>query len=299
MNYQQQNIPNDLKSNENGTYYDSENSKSLISPVVASKTSEYYFKLRLQELESHNANLEVIIGQKTRELSEIAATNSKFISIIAHDLWSPFSTILGALELLKGKLDHYQIEDIDRYINIASNSAKRTIGFIESLIEWAISQNKERNFNPVKINLRQLLDDEIDNMHILATLKKIRLCHFIEPGLNISADLQMARTIFRNLISNAIKYTNNSGEILITASEKEQFVEIAIQDDGIGISLKAQNELFKLDKFHSTTGTNNEPGTGLGLLLCKEFVELHGGNILIESEPGKGSIFKITLPHYI
>jgi signal transduction histidine kinase len=109
----------------------------------------------------------------------------------------------------------------------------------------------------------------------------------------------MVKTILRNLIGNAIKYTNNGGEITISATEGKRFIEIVVKDNGIGISPEAQRRLYKIHSFHSTTGTNNEKGTGLGLILCREFIEMHGGNIRIESEPGKGSKFKFTLPHYI
>jgi len=117
--------------------------------------------------------------------------------------------------------------------------------------------------------------------------------------MNITADFQMVKTIFRNLIGNAIKYTNNGGEITISASERKKIVEVVVKDNGIGISPEVKRELFTSKAFHSTTGTNNEKGTGLGLILCREFVELHGGKILMESESGKGSEFKFTLPHYI
>jgi signal transduction histidine kinase len=117
--------------------------------------------------------------------------------------------------------------------------------------------------------------------------------------MNVAADLQMVKTILRNLISNAIKYTNINGEIIINACELKKYVEVTVKDNGVGISVENQRKLFQIDSFHSTPGTKDEKGTGLGLLLCKEFVELHGGNIRIESEPGKGSRFAFTLPHYI
>jgi signal transduction histidine kinase len=107
----------------------------------------------------------------------------------------------------------------------------------------------------------------------------------------------MVKTLLRNLIDNAIKYTNTGGEINISASERNQFIEIEVKDSGIGISNEVRKELLKIDAIHSTSGTNNDKGTGLGLILCKEFVEMHGGNMQIESEPGKGSNFKFTLPH--
>jgi signal transduction histidine kinase len=144
-----------------------------------------------------------------------------------------------------------------------------------------------------------LLQEEIESLKTLALQKQITMSQSVEPALNVTADLQMVKTIFRNLINNAIKYTHAYGKIVITAVENKQFVEVTVIDNGIGISDEDSKKLFKIDSFHSTPGTRDEKGTGLGLLLCKEFVELHGGNIRIESEAGKGSRFAFTLPHYI
>jgi signal transduction histidine kinase len=296
-----------LESGDNSVHGKNGKSKpSDMSGVVAdnSKASEDHFMLRLQEMEECNAHLEKLVEQQTKELTDIVATNKKFISIVAHDLRSPFNTILGALELLRDKQDHCNINDIEKFIDIAYDAANRTLNLLTDLLAWAISQNEGKSFNPVKINLQVLIEDEIKSINVSAQQKHITLKHSIVPNLHVSADLQMVRTILRNLISNAIKYTNTGGEITISASECKQFVEIVVNDNGIGISCKAQRNLFKIDAFHSTAGTNNEKGTGLGLLLCKEFVEFHGGKIWVESDPdgyqeGKGSKFKFTLPHYI
>jgi two-component system, sensor histidine kinase and response regulator len=290
---------NELKVKENMNY-NKVRSLDIPNPSeITDKQTEDYFISRLQELEEMNARLEILVEKQKRELAEIIASNTKFLSIIAHDLRGPFSSILGALELLKGSLDENHIKDSDRYINLASNSAKRTLILVENLMEWALTQNKEKSFNPVKIYLFELLEEEIADSHALALRKTIKVNQYVAPDLCISADLQMTKTIFRNLISNAIKFTHNYGEISITASEEGQFVQIKVKDNGIGISYKAQTNLFKMDAFHSTTGTNHEAGTGLGLLICKEFVEIHGGTIRLVSEPGKGSSFIIALPHYI
>ena len=195
-------------------------------------------------------------------------------------------------------LNDYNINKIEQFINIAADSANNTLSLLESLLIWTISQNKENSFNPVKINLYKLLQDEFACFKIPATQKKLTLHHSIKPDINVSADLQMVKTIFRNLISNAIKYTN-VGEITISALERKQIVEIVVKDNGVGMLPEIQRKLFKNEKLRSTLGTNNERGAGLGLLICKEFVEMHGGIIQFESEPGTGSEFKFTLPHYI
>ncbi len=258
-----------------------------------------HFLVRLQKMEKLNDKLGKVIEQGTKKLSEVVAENTKFISIIAHDLRGPLSSILGALEILKLKLAHYKIDDIENCISHASDSATRTLNLLESLLEWCVSQIDGKNFNPVKINVYKLIRDDIEDIRASARQKHIALNHSIAPDLNVSADLHMVKTIFRNLVGNAIKYTSTGGKISISVSEISSFVEITIKDSGIGISPEIQRKLFKSEEFNSTVGTNNEKGIGLGLLLCKDFIEMHGGYIRIQSELGKGSEIKFSLPHYL
>ncbi len=254
---------------------------------------------RITELEKINTRLESLVEQRSKKLTEIVATNSKFISIIAHDLRSPFHTIMGILELIKESLNNENINEIQQYVEIACDSTLGTLTLLDNLLEWAVSQNNHNSFNPEKVNLHELVAEEIKSINTSAKQKQITLNHSIAPDLKVTADLDMVKTILRNLIGNAIKFTNSGGKIMISAQERKSFVEISVKDSGIGISEEAQRKIFKIDAFQSTAGTNNEKGTGLGLLLCKEFVELHSGNIRVESEPGKGSEFKFTLPHYL
>ena len=302
INIKQTNHQNRLMPSKKKDYSNDSDSKSLSMPVSESGSdtaAEKKLLLRLREMEELNTGLELLVEQRTSKLVEIVSTNAKFLSIIAHDLRSPFSSILGILELLKMSLKELDKNEIEKYIEIVYNSANNTLTLLDNLLVWALSQNKEKNFKPIKINLYELLREEIENLKTLASQKQITLRHSVKPDLNVTADIQMVKTILRNLINNAIKYTNVNGEIIIDANEVNQYIEIAIKDNGIGISAEDQRKLFKIDAFHSTPGTHDERGTGLGLLLCKEFVELHGGNIRIESEAGKGSIFAFTLPHYI
>jgi signal transduction histidine kinase len=302
LNTKQLNLPNKLRSDKKTVFRESENSKSLDLSVKTSATasaSEKNLRIRLRELEETNISLKLLVEQRTSKLIDIVSTNGKFLSIVAHDLRSPFSSIIGILELLKLSLKEFNKEEIEEYINIVYNSANNTLSLLDNLLKWAVSQNKEKNFNPVKINLYELLREEVESIRTSARQKQIAISHSIEPGMNVTADIQMVRTILRNLINNAIKYTNINGEIKINACELNKFVEVTVIDNGIGISAENLRKLFKIDAFHSTPGTHNEKGTGLGLLLCKEFVELHGGSIRIESETGKGSKFLFTLPHYI
>lgn len=258
-----------------------------------------HYLLRIQELEEINVNLQCIAEDQKKKLDEMAATNSKFVSIIAHDLRGPFTSILGVLDLLKEKLEDYDAKEINKFLGIASDSASRTLILLNNLLAWTISQNKGKSFDPAKINLYEEVSFELENIQVQAAQKQIVISHSIVPSLHVTADLQMVKTILRNLIHNAVKYTNTNGAISISAVETTSFVEISVKDNGIGMSARTRHHLFKMNEFQSLTGTGNEKGTGLGLLLCKEFVEMHGGTIRVKSAPGKGSEFTFTLPHYI
>jgi signal transduction histidine kinase len=263
------------------------------------KNAKSHLLNQLNEMKEINTKLENQVVESKEKLDEVISTNAKFLSILAHDLRSPFQSIIGALELLQESYDDKNSNDIENYIGLASNSAFTTLRLLDNLLSWTSSQNKEKNFNPVKVNLHDAIHYEIESINILALQKLITVKSSVAHNLYANADLQMVKTILRNLIGNAIKYSYLGGEITIKAIGNKQFVEIDVIDNGVGISQKAQRELFQRNKIHSTRGTNNENGTGLGLMLCKEFVDMHGGIIWTESEPGKGSRIKFTLPRFI
>jgi len=287
---------NNLDSAKKMTHRIYESSKS--SAIDNSdKTRE--LQLRMQNLERINAHLQNMVEDDKHRMVESAAKNNRFLSIVAHDLRSPLCTAIGVFDLLKEGISDYNKLEISELLNIASNSAIRTLSLLDNLLAWSVLLNTEKSFNPVKVNLRKLVINEIESFTTTTAQKQITLIHSIVPNLNVTADLEMTKTILRNLINNAIKFTYPGGKVLISASEGKKFVEIEIKDNGTGISEETIKKLFKIDKFHSLSGTNNERGTGLGLLFCKEFVELHGGKIWVESALNKGSKFKFTLPHYI
>jgi signal transduction histidine kinase len=262
-------------------------------------TNHKQLLLRLHKLEEVNASLEELIADGKKQLNETVATNARSLSLLAHDLRGPFSTTIVILDLLTKSFDAYDKIEIEKLINAASDAAIKSLTLLENLLAWSISQNKEKTFNPVRINLNELIINEFNSFKTTAAQKHLSMNHSVESNLCVTGDIQMVKTIFRNLISNAIKYSNTGGTIFISATEAPHFVEIEVKDDGIGIEQKTRQKLFKIDEFHSTSGTNNEQGTGLGLLFCKEFIDLHGGQIQVKSEPGKGSRFIFTLPHYI
>lgn len=275
------------------------NSNSLQGKMDNASTLEKNLIMEIENLKQINTSLELKIELRNSKLLEIISTNGKFLSIIAHDLRSPFSSIIGILELLKLSLKEFNKDEIEEYINVIYNSANNTLVLLDNLLEWALAQNVEKTFKPVIINLSDLIHEEIESLKTSAQQKQITMVQAIEPKLSATADLQMIKTILRNLIGNAIKFTNRYGKIIISASSNNKLVEVAISDNGIGISDQDKKKLFQVEELHSTKGTHNEKGTGWGLLLCKEFVELHGGNLLLESESGKGSRFAFTLPQLI
>ncbi len=254
---------------------------------------------RLEYLEDRNASLESLLQANSAKLTEVIQANSKFISIIGHDLRGPFCSILGVLEMLKEGLNEYDSEEIARYIDIASNSANRTLSLLDNLLAWTSTQNVEENYHPVRMNLSGLIDEEIEAVNLNASQKRIVIFNAVSPDLQVVADAQMIKSVVRNLLSNAIKFTNSGGEVNVSAIEQQKFVEIQVTDNGIGISSEDMKALFNPQIRHTTPGTQKEQGTGLGLTICKEFIQIHGGSILVESEPERGSTFKFTLPHYI
>lgn len=251
---------------------------------------------RLQQMEIVNLELESIVEERTRNLAEVVASNAKSLSIIAHDLRSPFQTIVGSLDLLRESFKEIDKAEIELYLDLASKSVEQTLSLLDNLLAWTVFKSKNKAFNPVKMNLNETVLFEIESVDNAATQKQVTIINTINPRLFVTADHQMVKTIFRNLLTNAIKYSNSGGEVFINAIEKRQFVEVEVIDNGIGISLNNQKDLFDVEEYHSSRGTKNEKGTGLGLILCKEFVQMHGGIIWIESDTDKGCKVRFTLP---
>jgi signal transduction histidine kinase len=163
-------------------------------------------------------------------------------------------------------------------------------------LEWANSQRGKLSFNPLPLNLNELIKDEFVMLDDMAVSKNISFKSYVNDNLIIEADKNMIRTILRNLITNAVKFTHRNGLVQINALIYKHSVEIAVSDNGIGMTSDTISKLFRIDANLTTRGTENEKGTGLGLFLCKEFAEKHGGKIWAESEMGKGSTFKVLLP---
>jgi PAS domain S-box-containing protein len=244
---------------------------------------------------SERKQVEKIIQLQNEELTKLNSDKDRFITILAHDLISPFNTILGFLDLLKSNIRIYDIEKVEQHINIINNSAQNTFKLLEDILFWVLANSGKIPFEPQKLNFTTVCAEVIENLKLNATNKNITINVFA-LDVHILADKNMLNTILRNLISNAIKFTKNGGQIDINAETNHTYVTITVSDNGTGIKPEILPKLFDISCKLTTMGTENEKGTGLGLLLCKEFAEKHGGQIWVESELGKGSDFKFSLP---
>ncbi|MCX6153569.1 MAG: PAS domain-containing sensor histidine kinase [Candidatus Kapabacteria bacterium] len=239
---------------------------------------------------------------KTKESLEIInSQKDKFFSIIAHDIKGPFSGFLGLSRIIAEEYQDLTMKELQEFGKSLQESANNLYKLLDNLLEWSRMQRGVTEFNPETCNLKYLLEQNLGIVNEFAKQKNIELTCYINEDEIVTADVRMLNTVIRNLISNAIKFTPRGGKIEIgllkTENSLNQLKSIYIKDSGIGMSDDIIGKLFKLDQKVSRPGTENEPSTGLGLLLCKEFIERHGGKIWVESEIGKGSTFIFSLPN--
>ncbi len=244
----------------------------------------------------YNLELETIIKERTNELKRALETRDLLFSIIAHDLKSPFNVILGFSDLLKNNLRNYRIEKSEILINQMNAQAKRTHNLLENLLNWSRNQSKKLVLNHTYFNIGAVIDGIIDELKESALIKNITLRSFYPENLNVNADKNMMEVILRNLILNAIKFTENNGLVEVYAMVFDKDIEITVSDSGIGVEDRNKIKIFTIDNKKVKLGTANEKGSGLGLVVCKDFVESHHGKIWVEDNKDKGSLFKFTLP---
>lgn len=236
------------------------------------------------------------LEKQKKELLELNATRDKFFSIIAHDLRSPISTLISLSEVLKMDMDSLTADQKKEILDSLHNLSIKYLKLLDNLLQWANMQTGKLNPEPETFSLHSAVMEVADFYKTNASTKNITIDVINPIEIKVFADRNMIRTVLRNLVSNAIKYTFNGGKISIALQEKGAQAEARVTDNGIGMSPEKMATLFHLDQAHSTKGTANEPGTGLGLILCKEFIEKNGGNFTVFSEPGSGSTFIFTLP---
>jgi len=239
---------------------------------------------------------EELLKQNNAELNNNNATKDKLFSIIAHDLKNPVGNILAISNLLNSSLKNQEQENFAEFVEMIGSQAKETLDLLETLFEWAKSQTGKISFKPEILNLKAIIEQVIEIHNPAAQLKDIVIESEISEEIKIFADQNMLNTILRNLTTNAIKFTYPGGLIQISAVQKTDSTEITVADNGIGMDEKTIESLFHIDITHTSIGTANEKGTGLGLIICKEFIERHGGQIKIESKFGKGSKLIFRLP---
>lgn len=248
--------------------------------------------LKNREIEEQQKNVEKL----NIDLQEANATKDKFFSIVAHDLKNPFSSLLVLSQLLIDDYDILSNEERKQFIEQINSAAENTYSLLQNLLEWARTQSGRTTINKEEIKLDKILHEALSVLKPIAKNKKIALRTHIPTNSIAWADKNMISTVMLNLISNAVKFTNQKGSIDISATYSNKHVEVEIADSGVGISKENLDKLFKPDiKFH-TVGTDREKGTGLGLILCKEFIEKNNGEIWVESKEGAGSKFYFSLP---
>lgn len=264
----------------------------------------YYQKNRLKRettrlLEEKNKQLEkanLKLQHSEKHLKEVNSTKDKFFSIIGHDLRNPLNALLGFSELISGNSRDYTSEEIQRYSKIINEAAKNIHLLIENLLEWSRSQSGNIDYHPERTDLLPMVTDILKVFEIHSDKKGVNMLSEITEDVNVYADRNLLSTILRNLISNAVKYTPNGGQVRIFCEQNNKEITISVEDSGIGMSEEQMGNLFKLKSNETMPGTSEEKGTGLGLILCKEFVEMHRGKIWVTSAPKQGSTFSFSLP---
>ena len=236
------------------------------------------------------------LQESEKQLRELNATKDKLFSIIGHDLRSPFNNILSLTELLRNSENNSNPETLELYLSMINSTSKSTLKLLENLLEWSHSQTGQINLKSEKVNVMALIVEVQELAQNIAKTKNVILQEPNLQPIEIFSDAKVLKTILRNLLSNAIKFTKSGGKIAISVIEKNNDVEFVVSDTGVGMSNQVSQKLFNIATNMSLPGTANEQGSGFGLILCKEFVEKLGGKIWVESQLGKGSDFKFTVP---
>lgn len=237
------------------------------------------------------------LAEQNEKLKELNETKDKFLSIIAHDLKNPLNNVTGFAELLIKKGAKLDAQKSHTYFNLIYQSGRQAFDLLDNLLQWTRSQTGRIKWIPKEIRISDTVKNLVEMAQTSANRKNITVKYMVPDDIIVFADENMVNTIIRNLLSNALKFTENNGEIIISAHYgQDGMTQVNVKDNGIGIKDEDKEKIFDIASGHSTNGTDHEKGTGLGLQLCKEFVERHNGKIWFESEYEKGSCFCFTLP---
>lgn len=261
--------------------------------IVSGKTTGAV--VSLSDISKLKMNEKALMESENR-LRELNATKDKLFSILSHDLKGPFTSIVGFSELLIEDIRKKNFDEIENFAKVIIDSSENAMNLLTNLIEWSRLQTGRIKFNPEEFDINIIISEVLDLLLASASQKSIIINSDIPPRLNVFADKFMIGTVLRNIISNAIKFSYQDGIILISGLKNNSAVIIKVSDNGVGMNQKVLKKLFKFEENFSTPGTQNEKGTGLGMIICKEFITKHNGKLWVESEIGKGSSFFFTLP---
>ncbi|NQU54404.1 MAG: hybrid sensor histidine kinase/response regulator [Bacteroidetes bacterium] len=267
-----------------------------VKEAIKSFLQEIKIKKQNKELLILNASLEEKVIQRTKELRQVNASKDKFFSIIAHDLKSPFTALLGLSEILIENWEEMSEDDKIDFIKNIHTSSKNTFNLLQNLLEWSQSQTGRVRVEATRFFPYNVIHENISVLCQHADNKGITLINKVPDSICCFADQNMISTVFRNLISNSIKFTNEGGSIEVSVSATNNSYQFCISDTGIGMSEDTVSKLFNITEKVQRSGTADETGTGLGLILCKEFIEKNKGNIFVESQQNEGSKFFFTIP---
>lgn len=252
----------------------------------------------IEEIEERKATEQTLqVSQK--ELWTANAAKDKFFSIIAHDLRNPFNAIIGLTSILLDEYDRFPADKQKEFLRNIKSSASNTFRLLQNLLEWSQTQTGRITFEPMKFEIGPVITEILELVRPSAENKNIRLEMALSEGLTVFADMNMFGTVIRNLLQNGIKFTQPGGWVGIETCRAGSTVEISIKDTGVGISPDKLNKLFMIDANVASNGTEGEEGTGLGLILCHEFIEKNKGQIRVGSRPGAGSTFVVALPEVV
>ncbi len=248
---------------------------------------------------SDKKKFEQELKESEESLKILNASKDKFFSIIAHDLRSPLNSFLGLTQIMAEELPDLTMSQVQEIAVQMSKSARNLNRLIENLLQWSQIQKGAISFTPAFFELKPLVDECIEMMQENAKIKGIDIYVNIPDKLEVYVDSNIIKSVVRNLVSNSLKFTSDGGKVtLFTTADKYRNVTFSIRDNGIGMNKTMIDSLFMIDTHNNRKGTKDEPSTGLGLLLCREFVEMHGGRIWAESKEGEGSTFNFTIPCY-
>ena len=247
---------------------------------------------RTAEIARKNRSLE----EQTAKLNELNAMKDTFFSILAHDLKNPFASLYSLSELAVKNYEGMDEEERQTVLSKINKSTELIYNLLDNLLTWSRSQKGEIDYNPQTFNLSNLVGFNISLHQVHAEKKGVRFLTRVPEGLSVYGDREMISTVLRNLVNNAVKYSHSGGAIELRSAVKEGVVEVMVRDEGVGLSQENVEKIFRIDAKYKSHGTSGERGTGLGLIICKEFVERNGGRIWVESKEGKGTRFYFTVP---